>query len=345
MTSGGEMYYLCTELRTSSPVAYGPGCWRGQSDHINRERCFPDIFRHRDCVIRQMKENKEAKISYLTAHLTTIVSVTLVLLIIGIISFISIGTAGETRRLRQQVEITAVMADSVPDAAAKDVAKRIAASPYAAKVTVVTAAQAAANWKADTGEDLVALFGVNILSPEINVSPKAAFSTPEGIEKIAKDLSGIPGVESVATPDVKMLESMHENIERLTLVLGVIALVMLVISIVLINNTIHLSIYSRRFTIHTMQLVGATNGFIRRPFMLNNMLSGLIAGLIASGVLALVIAVAPGAGFSDLQSWLTWPLFGCVAAGITAVGVVVCGVAAWVAASRFLRKDYGELFK
>jgi len=292
-----------------------------------------------------MKENKEVKISYLTAHLTTIVSVTLVLLIIGIIAFISIGTAGETRRIRQQVELTAVMADSVSDVDASALAKKLRTEPFINTVTFVSRQQAVDNWKKDTGEDLEALFGVNILSPEISFTLKADYSSPATMADIQKKVAAMPGVETVATPDVKMLETMHSNIERLTLVLGVIALVMLAISIVLINNTIHLSIYSRRFTIHTMQLVGATNGFIRRPFVVNNMLSGMVAGLIAAGILAGVIVLASNSGFEDLQSWLTWPVFGCVSAGIVLLGMLVCAVAAWAASNRFLRKEYGELFK
>lgn len=292
-----------------------------------------------------MKENKEVKISYLTAHLTTIVSVTLVLLIVGIIALISISASRETRRIRQQVEMTLVMADSVSDAQASELAGRLRTEKYVNTLEVVGRDKAVANWKEETGEDLVQLFGVNILSPEISFTLKAEWSSPQAIRSLEKDLRKLPGVESVATPDTKMLEAMNTNIERLTLILGAVGVVLLIISLVLINNTIHLTIYSRRFTIHTMQLVGATNGFIRRPFILNNMLSGLIAGLIASGVIALALVFAPKAGFDDVATWLSWPVYGIVAAAITVVGVAVCGIAAWIASSRFLRKDYGELFK
>ena len=110
----------------------------------------------------------------------------------------------------------------------------------------------------------------------------------------------MPGVESVVLPDSAMVESMNRNIERLSIVLGAIALVLVIISFVLINNTVHLAIYARRFTIHTMQLVGATNGFIRRPFVNDNMISGLLAGLVSSCLLGLSLIAAPGQGSGRL---------------------------------------------
>ena len=292
-----------------------------------------------------MKHNKEVKISYWAAHLTTVVSVTLVLLLIGIIAFITISAAGETRRLREKLEVSVVMADSVSNANTELLSKEIAQKPYALNVEVITKEQALASWKADTGEDLETLFGVNPLSPEITFSVNADYSSEQQLQKISKEIGAMPGVADIALPDAAMVDSMNRNIERFSLILGAIAVVMLVISFVLINNTVHLAIYARRFTIHTMQLVGATNGFIRRPFVLDNMLSGLIAGLIAAAILAVALTAAPGAGFDDASDYISWTTYGIVAAGMVAVGIIICSIAAWGATSRYLGKDYGELFK
>lgn len=292
-----------------------------------------------------MKNNKEIKISYWAAHLTTIVSVTLVLVIIGIIALISISAATETRRLRERLEVNVIMADSVSDASASAVAKQLMSSPYAHSVKVITKNEALKLWKKDTGEDLETLFGVNPLSPEVSFCVKADYSTQTRLDSIGNVVKAIPGVSSVALPDSQMVESMNYNIERFALILGVIALVMIVISFVLINNTVHLTIYSRRFTIHTMQLVGATDGFIRRPIVTDNMLSGLVAGLLASGIIAVSLAAAPKGGFADVADYINWPMYGVVAAGLLVVGVLLCGIAAAIATSRYLRKDYDELFR
>lgn len=292
-----------------------------------------------------MKNEKEVKISYLAAHLTTIVSVTLVLLIVGVIAMISIGASTESKRLRERLEVSVVMADSVSDSGARTLARQIAASPYALSVGVVTKEAALINWKKDTGEDLESLFGVNPLSPEVTFTVKGEYASEKSLAGIGVSLRSQPGVEAVALPDSAMVENMNRNIERFSLVLGIIALVLIVISFVLINNTVHLSTYARRFTIHTMQLVGATNSFIRRPFILNNMVSGLVAGLVASAILALALVAAPHGGFDDVASYISWRYFSVVAAGLVLAGMAICGLSSWIATSRFLRKDYGQLFR
>lgn len=138
---------------------------------------------------------------------------------------------------------------------------------------------------------------------------------------------------------------MNDNISRLTVILAVVAAIMLLISFVLINNTVHLTIYSRRFTIHTMKLVGATNGFIRRPVILNNMLAGLISGLFASAIVAVAMVGAKEAGLPDVATYISWGAYAAVAGGMTAAGVILCGLASWASANTYLRKDYDQLFK
>lgn len=292
-----------------------------------------------------MKHNKEVKISYWAAHLTTVVSVTLVLLIIGLIALISASASTETRRLRERLEVSVVMTDSVNNASAERIATAIKAKPFAHDVRVITKEEALKQWKNDTGEDLEALFGVNPLSPEVTFSVTADYGSEQALQKIEKELSPLPGVATVVLPDSSMVESMNSNIEKFTIILGIIAIVMIIISFVLINNTVHLSIYARRFTIHTMQLVGATNSFIRAPYLGNNMLSGLIAGLIASGVLGVTLLLAPRSGFAEINDYIGWGLYGIVAGGIILTGVLLCGFAAMIATNRYLRKDYDGLFR
>lgn len=292
-----------------------------------------------------MRENKEVKISYLAAHLTTIISVTLVLLLLGIIAMIWTGASNETRRLKEKIELSVVMADSITDGQANLICERIKREPYANSVSLITKDQAMANWASDTGENLEELFGVNPLSPEVSFTLRSDYSNPESIRKIEKSLSSMPGVEEVASPDLAMVSAMNDNIGSLTVILAIVAAVMVTISFVLINNTVHLTVYSRRFSIHTMQLVGATNGFIRRPFILNNLMSGIVAGLLASGIIAVSLACAPHAGVADISRYIPWSAFGVIAAGIVVAGAFVCVVAAWVATCRYLRMDYDQLFK
>ena len=292
-----------------------------------------------------MKDNREAKISYWAAHLTTIVSVTLVLLIVGVIAMMSLVAARETNRLKEKIELSVVMADSVSNAAAQHVYDLIAPQPYVIEPRLITREQALANWEAETGEDLEQTFGVNPLSPEIAFRVAAQYTAPKSLEQISARLKEIPGVEEVAAPDASMVSAMNSNIERMTIILGGIAIVLVIISFVLIHNTVHLSIHSRRFTIHTMQLVGATNGFIRAPFIRNNLLCGVISGMIASALLALTILLAPSIGVPELTHALEWKEMAIVAGALVMLGALLCLLASAWATTRFLHRDYDQLIR
>lgn len=295
-------------------------------------------------ILYIMKQEKEVKISYWAAHLTTIVSVTLVLLIVGIIAFGSLAAGTESRRLREKIELSVVMADSIGNDQAKALGSEISKKPYALDVHVITKEEALRHWEKETGENLEETFGVNPLSPEISFRVAADYSSPEKISRITQELSAIRGVDGVSAPDTEMVEAMNRNLGKLTLILSIVGAVMLVISFVLINNTVHLTVYSKRFSIHTMQLVGATNGFICRPFVTQNAMTGLIAGLLAGAVIFLLVRFAPEAGLSELQRVVGWTQVGYICCGLIILGVLICGLAALLATTKYLRKDYDDLF-
>ena len=292
-----------------------------------------------------MKQEKEMKISYWAAHFTTIVSVTLVLVLIGIVALIGVCADTETRKIKENIELNAIMTDSATNADAVVLAQAIGEKPYIRSVRVITKEEALKNWAADTGEDLMKLFGVNPLSPEVSFTVKAEYASEENMAKIASTISRVPFVEAVAAPDAEMVAGMNRNLENVALILSGVAVVLLLISFVLINNTVYLTIYSRRFTIHTMQLVGATNGFIRRPIVGNNLLTGVISGLMASLLIALTVFLAPQWGFGWIVEFLPWWVIGTVSAGLVIVGALICTVASTLATNRFLRKKYDDLFK
>ena len=292
-----------------------------------------------------MKGAKEAKISYFAAHLTTIVSVSLVLVIVGVIALISMCAASGSKQLKEQVELSAILSDSAVNEDATELLAYIQNSPYVNTAHLYTKEDALRIWEEETGENLVEVFGVNPLSPEVSFTLNAAYTHPDSIKQISDELMSREDVETVSMPDASMIEAMNSNIEGLSIVLGVIALALIVISFVLINNTVHLSIYSRRFTIHTMQLVGATDGFIRRPFILNNMFAGLLAGAIAVGLLTGAVAYIENCELPLFEKFIGIYEFIAIAIGLLLFGAMICSVAAAIATSVYLRKDYDDLFK
>lgn len=285
----------------------------------------------------------DIKISYWAAHLTTTVSVSLVLLLVGIITFITLSSQKEARNIRERLEVNLVMKDTVSDAFAMSLADNLRRAPYALDPGYIGKAQALRDWQEETGEDLETLFGINPLSPEIYFKVKAEYASPDSLKVIKTQLDNLPGVDEVVLPDSEMVDAMNRNIQSLAIILGIIALVMVVISFVLINNTVHLTIYARRFTIHTMQLVGATNGFIRKPFVINNLIAGVMAAIISASILAISLAAAPHLGWNDVAHYISWGLYACVAGGMVLAGPLICCVAAAIATTRYLDKDYDEL--
>ncbi len=292
-----------------------------------------------------MKPQKEVKISGWAAHTTTGVSVTLALLTLGIIAMIWIAAATESRRMMEKIEISVVLSDNVDEERAKAICNAISKTNFAQNVRYISRQQALDNWKEATGEDLEHVFGVNPLSPEIAFTVDAEYSTVGKIAGIEKSVAAVDGGEEAGTPDSHLIETMNANIKKLTLLFTIIAAIMLIISFVLINNTVRLSIYSKRFTIHTMQLVGATDGFIRRPFIVANAVVGAIAGLISGTLLSGVLAASGRMGFEELSTLIDWKWMCAVDAGLIIGGALICALAALVATTRHLHQDYEELFK
>lgn len=290
------------------------------------------------------KKGKDVKISYWAAHLTTIVSVTMLLLLIGAICLLGFTAGNTARDVKQRQQVSLVMQDSVSNGQAAALTEAIKARPYTNTVSTITKEQALADWNAATGDDVEQIAGYNFFTPEISLSLKADYTARDSIAKVSEELKGMPGVDEVVVPDEQLISTMDSFLSRTLLLLSIIAVAMIVISFVLINNTVLLTIYSRRFTIHTMQLVGATPGFIRRPFIAGNALAGAIAGIIAAGVLICAVAFVEKSQIPELGNYLSPVETGLVCALVVAVGAGLCALAALIATNRYLHKDYDELF-
>lgn len=291
-----------------------------------------------------MKIIKEVKISYWAHHITTIVSVTLVLVLLGIIALVWRAADGETRRIQEQVELSIIMTDSVAPQRTQELAASLKSMPYSASVEITDKAAAMARWKEDTGENLEEIFGVNPLSDEISVTLTPEYADNAKIASLVKQLEVLPNVDAVAAPDSSMVQAMNSNISALMTILAIVAAVMLLISFVLINNTVHLSIYSRRFTIHTMQLVGATDGFIRRPIILDNVLAGLMAGVFASILLFAGLHFGGNGLHINMEQKIGIETIAIIFAALIILSMILCALASGLACSRYLHKDYDKLF-
>lgn len=290
------------------------------------------------------KKEKELHISYWAAHLTTIVSVCMLLVLVGAIAMLGIAADRAADSIKEQQQLSVIMADSVTNEQATALAAQLRTRDFVHTANVITKEQALADWNTATGDDVAEIAGTNFFTPEIELTISARYATPQALRGVQKTLEALPGADEVVIPDSEMLASMDSFMSRTLLLLGIVAVVMIIISFVLINNTVLLTIYSRRFTIHTMQLVGATPGFIRRPFIVGNLMSGLTAALIAVALLSGALFFVLETQMPELAEFLSCGDMVLVAGILIVAGMGLCALAALIATNRYLHRDYDKLF-
>ena len=290
-----------------------------------------------------MEKRPNKGISTFSAQITATISVALVLLLIGIIAMLGIAAHSITRNIKENIGFDIVLTDTATDAEVNQLKSKWTASPYTASVRYYSKEDALMNWEEETGENLMDVLGINPFSGELEVKVKADYASSDSINKIITPLKSLPYVHEVKV-HTELVDSINRNINSVSLILIIITCALLFISFALINNTVRLTVYSRRFIIHTMKLVGATGSFIRRPFINANVVSGIISALIASAILAGTLYYLQGID-SGIASAITWPQAACVFAGILIIGIIICAVAALFATNKYLRLDYDDMFR
>jgi cell division transport system permease protein len=277
-----------------------------------------------------------------TVHVTATVSVALVLLLLGIVATLGLAASSITTDIKEHLGFDVILKESATADQVNAFKQQFAKAPYVASFVYHSPEEAMNTWQAEMGEDLVQLLEVNPFLPEFEVNLRANYACADSLDAIVLPLQKQEQVQEVNV-HTEMVDSVNRNISTLMLVLIVAACALTPISFVLINNTVRLTIYSHRFTIHTMKLVGASRGFIRRPFMLSNLLQGALAAVVASALLAAMASYV----FSldpSLQAYVGWEQLAVVFAALLVIGILICLLAAWSATQRYLTRSYDELF-
>ena len=289
-----------------------------------------------------MEQKNHTRIAGMGDRVTSTISVTLVLFILGLVAAINITFSNLDKELKEKIGFTVVLHDSIPAQDIEALLRQCDAAPYISDYKYLSAEDALMEETAGDGQELVEMLGVNPYSPMLDIRVKSPWANVDSISGLvgAWEKRAEVAEVSVNTDVVKNLDS---NARMFSTILLVIAAVLLLITFVLINNTVRLTVYSRRFTIHTMKLVGATGGFIRRPFLISNLIQGIIAAIIASGLL--------GALFAWRKNWnpslgalLPWSAAAVIFGIILITGMAICTLAAVFATNRYLRADYDEMF-
>ena len=226
-----------------------------------------------------------------SSYFTQIVSISLVLFLIGLLGLLIINARELSDYFKESLSFSVMLNEDAKEADIRMLQKDLDAKRFVKSTEYISKEQAAENLKEDLGEDFLSFMGYNPLLPSIDVFFIAQYTHPDSVLKIEKYIMEYPVVKEVYFQE-SFLHLLNDNVRKVSFFLLLFSGLLLFISLTIINNTIRLSVYSKRFLINTMQLVGATRGFIRRPFLMRSMVHGVIAGLVAilllMGILYLV---------------------------------------------------------
>ena len=232
-----------------------------------------------------MAKNKhKSTFSTIHSNATSVMSVAMVLFLLGMVSVLGVAAHSLTTQLKENIGFDVVVGEQAGENQVVALKQLFTAAPYVKSVKYVSRDEALKQWERETGEDLMELIGVNPLCAEFEVRVRDAWACADSLSMIEYQLKKMPGVEHIDMHK-DVVDKINTGISRVAVVLLVVAALLLLISIALISNTVRLTVYSRRFLIHTMKLVGAKPSFIRRPIVLSNMMGGVIAAVIASTLL------------------------------------------------------------
>ena len=233
-----------------------------------------------------MKNNQSglSKTKLRSSYLTLVVSVSLVLFLLGVLGLVLINAKELSDYFRESLSFSVMLNDDAKEADIRMLQKDLDAKLYVKSTEYVSKEEAAAKMKEDLGEDFINFLGDNPLPPSIDVYLYATYTSPDSVAKIEKYVLEYPFVKEVYYQE-SLLFLINENVRKISFFLLVISSFLFLIALTIINNTIRLSVYSKRFLIRTMQIVGATRSFIRRPFLIQSAFHGLMAALLAMGLL------------------------------------------------------------
>ena len=267
----------------------------------------------------------------------------MVLVLLGLVVFSVLTSVNLSSWVKENLTVTVMLGDDVSVNDAKRLCRELYHRPYSRNIDYVSKEQALKEQTEAMGSDPSEFLGANPFVATLELQMKSDYACRDSLQWIARELKRNPKVVDVAYQE-DLMDNVNRNVSRINMVLLVLAILLTCVSFSLINNTVRLSVYSRRFLIHTMKLVGASWGFIRRPFMRQGLLVGILAALIA-------IAVLGGCIYGlytyepNILNIITWRELAITAVAVLLFGIVITSVCSWISVNKFLRMTAGELYK
>jgi cell division transport system permease protein len=287
-------------------------------------------------------ENGTSKAKLRSSYVTLVVSVSLVLFLLGILGLVLINAKELSDYFRESLSFSVMLDDAAKEADIRMLQKDLDAKAYVKSTEYVSKDKAAAKMKEELGEDFISFLGDNPLPPSIDVYLVSDYTNPDSVAKIEKYILLYPFVKEVYYQE-SLLFLINENVRKISLFLLVLSSFLFLIALTIINNTIRLSIYSKRFLIRTMQLVGATRSFIRKPFIVQSAFHGFLAALIAMTLLLALLYLIEKEFFM-MFAFESTELLILLGAAIIIVGVCINIMSTYFSVNRYLSISEDKLY-
>ena len=288
-------------------------------------------------------KNKNNSVSYFDMQfITSSISTTLVLLLLGLVVFFVLAAHNLSIYVRENINFSVLISDDMKEADILKLQKRLDKEPFVKQTEYISKKQAFKEQTEAMGTDPEEFLGYNPFTASIEIKLHSDYANSDSIAKIEKLIKKNTNIQEVLYQR-ELIDLVNENIRNISLVLLTLAVVLTLISFALINNTIRLAIYSKRFLIHTMKLVGASWGFIRRPFLRRNIWSGVLAGIMADAILMgaayWLVSYEP-----ELIRVITPEVMLLVSGSVLVFGIIITFLCAYLSINKYLRMKASTLY-
>lgn len=273
---------------------------------------------------------------------TLCISTTMVLILLGLVVFSVLTTRNLSNYVKENLTVTVMLNDTLSVNDAHRLCRELYHRPYARNIDYVSKEQALREQTEAMGSDPSEFLGMNPFVATLELQLKSDYANRDSLRWIARELRKNAKVTDVAYQE-DLMDRVNANLQKVNLVLLVLALLLTFISYSLVSNTVRLGVYARRFLIHTMKLVGASWGFIRRPFMVN----GLVVGLLAAFLACLVLGVGVWMLCQyepNLTTIITWQVLAATGVAVVLFGLLITSLCSYISVNRFLRMRAQELY-
>jgi len=287
-------------------------------------------------------DNKIMRRRLANAYLSSVISISLVLFLVGLASLLLVNARGVSDYFKENMQVSVMMKQTVSDEEALDFRDKLEKESFIKSTVFISREQGERELADQLGDDFLDIFETSPIPVSIDVTLNADYVSADSLEVVKTEISASPLVDEVVYQK-SLVDALNANLNRISMIIAVFVALLLFISYVLINNTVRLNVFARRFTIHTMKLVGATRSFIRAPFLVQSAFQGIFAAFIA--IIALIVMLYfMRSGFEQLFEIFRLDLLLAVMGIVIVSGLAICLLSTWFVVNKLVSLKKDELY-